>query len=149
MILRAEPIGQPPSRRWVIQNVKKSTVWNGVIFVEDWDNARVYAHPSDACADMAEVLRDFYSGLGAKRTMVVPIEVEVYGPASRSMVATYLYNASILNVQTHEHGNGPGISLVLPTIHWGKIREVKESNLKSAVEDPAVEWGLEDGDENE
>jgi hypothetical protein len=148
MLLRAEPIGHPPSRRWVIQNIKTNTVWDGEKFVDDWAKGRKYAHPSDACEDMAEVLKGFYGKL-EKRTFVVPIEVEVYGPASRSKIARYLYDASILNVQTHEHGNGPGISLVLPTIHWGRIREVKESSLKSDAEAPAVEWGLEDGDEIE
>ncbi len=144
MLLRAQPIGQPPSRRWVIQDIKQNTVWDGEKFVEDWKKGMKYAHPSDACADMHEVLKEFYGKL-KKRTFVVPIEVEVYGAASKSKIARYLYNASVLNLRTHEHGNGPGISLVLPTIHWGKIREIKESAMLPTVEE--IEW--EESDENE
>ncbi len=125
MILRAQPFGQPPSRRWVIQNTYDNNVWDGKEFVEDWGCGRVYAHPSDACADMAEILKDFYGGLG-KRTFVVPVEIEVYGSAKPSEIARYLYQASILNVQTQEYGNGPCECLVLPTIHWGRIREASE-----------------------
>lgn len=126
MILRAEPIGQPPSRRWVVQNTHDDTAWDGEKFVEDWEAARKYAHPSDACGDMADILKDFYSGLGEKRTFIVPVEVEVYGSATRGKIARYLYQSSVLHMRTQEYGNGPCECLVLPTIHWGKIRESKE-----------------------
>ena len=148
MILRAQPIGQPPPRRWVIQNTHNNTVWDGEEFVEDWDSSRKYVHPSDACADMAQVLRDFYGKL-EKRTLVVPVEIEVYGSATPSKIARYLYQASILHMRTHEYGNGPCECLVLPTIHWGKIREIDESVFSPDVENSAVEWGLEDADENQ
>lgn len=126
MILRAEPIGHPPSRRWVIQDTKKNTVWDGAMFVEDWGKGRKYAHPSDACGDMAEILKDFYGGLGEKRTFIVPVEIEVYGSATKSKIARYLYQASVLHMRTQEYGNGPCECLVLPTIHWGRIRDSKE-----------------------
>ncbi|KAA1261038.1 hypothetical protein LF1_35820 [Rubripirellula obstinata] len=146
MLLRAEPIGHPPSRRWIIQDIKKKTVWDGEKFVEDWENGRLYAHPSDACSDMADILKEFYSGLGPKRTLVVPIEIEVYGSAKPSKIARYLYQAAVLNMRTHDYGNGPGECLVLPTIHWGKIREINESALETDVD---FDLGLEGSDEDE
>lgn len=146
MILRAEPIGHPPSRRWVIKDTNKNTVWDGDKFVEDWTGGRKYAHPSDACGDMAEILRDFYGGL-EKRTFVVPVEIEVYGSATKSKVARYLYQASVLHVRTQDYGNGPCECLVLPTIHWGRIRESRESAPLSDTEDPAVESEEPDEDE--
>lgn len=145
MILRAQPIGHPPALRWVIKDTKKNTVWDGEKFVDDWEKGRKYAHPSDACGDMAEVLKEFYGRL-EKRTFVVPVEIEVYGSATKSKIARYLYQASVLNVRTQEYGNGPCECLVLPTIHWGKIREIRESAPSPDAENLAVE--SEESDED-
>lgn len=135
MILRAQPIGHPPARRWIIKNVNDSTTWDGGKFVEDWRGGRKYAHPDDACFDMADILRDFFSGLGKKRTLVVPVEIELYGPATPEEVAQHFYRASILKVSTEEHGNGPGRCLALPAIQWGKIREVSDSSMLPSAKD--------------
>ena len=151
MILTAQPIGVPPSRRYVIQNYRDATAWNGESFVEDWDAARKYATASDACADMGDILRNFYGRLPRKR-YVCPVEIEVYGAASRTKIARYLHQASVLNVRTHEFGNGPGECLVLPTIHFGLLKEIEDvpmlSKVENWAEDERDEFGLEDGDED-
>lgn len=148
MLLRAQPIGKSPSLRWVIQDIKKNTFWDGNMFTKDWTRGVKYAHPSDACGDMQLILKKIYSDLPRHR-YVVPIEIEFYGDRSKETIARYLHQATLLNVQTSQYGNGPGECLVLPTIHWGRIRQVEEFNPLSDIENPAVEWGLENENENE
>jgi hypothetical protein len=41
-------------------------------------------------------------------------------------IAQYLSRGSRLYLDTTEHGNGPGDSLVLPRIEWSRIRPIKE-----------------------
>ena len=146
MILRAQPIGHPPSRRWVILNVKENTVWDGEKFIEDWVRGMKFAHPSDACNDMAQVLKSHYNKL-EKRTFVVPIEVEVYGSATPGKIARYLHSASVLNIRTQDYGNGPNECLVLPIIHWGKIREINESVMAPSNDDIDSDWEESDEDQ--
>ena len=148
MLLRAQAVGEQPSVRFVILNVRNSLMWDGQSFVDDFDLARKYWHPSDACADMQDILREHYGQL-RRRRFVLPVEVEVFGGVSQREIAEYLYRASVLSIRTEEYGNGPAECLVLPTIHWGSIRELKLP-LSKSPENPAVEWGLEDesgGDE--
>ncbi|WP_197441164.1 hypothetical protein [Thalassoglobus neptunius] len=147
--MSAQPIGVPPSRRFVIQNLDDAKVWNGKAFVEDWDEARKYATASDACFDMADIQRDFYGAL-PRRRFVCPVEIEVYGKITRTKLARYLHRATTLNVKTHEYGNGPGETLVLPVIHFGLVREIEDVPMLSKVDnwDEEDEFGLEDDDEN-
>ena len=142
MLLRAQPVGEHPSVRFFIRNVRNNMMWDGHSFVGDFDLARKYWHPSDACADMQDILREHYGQL-RKRRFVVPVEIEVYGSVSQKEIAEYLYRASVLSVRTEEYGNGPAECLVLPVIHWGYIRELKLP-LSKQPDNPAVEWGLED-----
>lgn len=149
--MRAQPVGVPPSRRYVIQNLGDARVFDGETFVEDWDAARRYATASDACADMADILRDFYGKL-PRRRFVCPVEIEVFGNCSRTKIARYLHRASVLNIRTHEYGNGPGECLVLPTIHFGLLKEIEDvpmlSKVENWAEDERDEFGLEDDDED-
>ena len=147
MILRAQPVGEHPSVRFIIIHLRSNQMWDGESFVDDFDQARKYFHPSDACADMQDILKEHYGQL-PRRRFVVPVEIEVYGSVSKKEIAEYLYRASVLNIRTEEHGNGPAECLVLPTIHWGYIRELKLP-LSKQPDNPAVEWGLEDGDEDQ
>ncbi|WP_417737725.1 hypothetical protein [Rosistilla oblonga] len=147
MILRAQPVGEHPSVRFIILNVRNNLMWDGQSFVEDFDQARKYAHPSDACADMQDILREHYGQL-RRRRFVLPVEIEVYGSVSQKEIAEYLYRASVLSIRTEEHGNGPAECLVLPVIHWGYIRELKLP-LSNKPDNPAVEWGLEDENRGE
>ncbi len=143
MILRAQAVGEHPSVRLFILNVRNNLMWDGESFVDDFDLARKYWHPSDACADMQDILREHYGQL-RRRRFVVPVEIEVYGSVSQREIAEYLYRASVLSIRTEEFGNGPAECLVLPTIHWGYIRELKLP-LSRKPDNPAVEWGLENG----
>ncbi len=147
MILRAQPVGEHPSVRFIILNVRNNLMWDGESFVDDFDLARKYAHPNDACADMQDILKEHYGQL-RRRKFVVPVEIEAYGSVSQKEIAEYLYRASVLSVRTEEFGNGPAECLVLPTVHWGYIRELKVP-LSKQPDNPAVEWGLEDDDGGE
>ena len=71
------------------------------------------------------------------------MEIEVYGGVWQKEIAAYLYRASVLSIRMEDYGNGPGECLVLPTIHWGFIRELKVP-MNHKPDNPAVEWGLED-----
>lgn len=150
MILRANNIGPHEHPRFLIQNLHDGFVWTGIGFHCDWTHARLYAHPSDAGADMQEILKDFYGQLPMHR-YVVPVEIEVFGNVSQKDIARYLYRASVLSIRTPEFGNGPGEALVLPVIHWGFIKELKHSVLDpdNKPDNPAAEWGLEDENEDE
>lgn len=148
MILRAQPVGEHPSVRFIILNVRNNLMWDGESFVDDFDLARKFYHPNQACFEMQEILKEHYDQL-RRRRFVVPVEIEAYGSVSQKEIAEYLSRASVLSVRTEEFGNGPAECLVLPTIHWGYIRELKLP-LNSKPDNPAVEWGLEDdngGDE--
>ncbi|GAA4444249.1 hypothetical protein [Novipirellula rosea] len=147
MILRAQAVGEHPSVRFFILNVRNNLMWDGESFVDDFDQARKYWHPSDACADMQDILREHYGQL-RRRRFVVPVEIEVYGSVSPKEIAEYLHRASILSIRSEEFGNGPAECLVLPIIHWGFIKELKLA-LNGKPDDPAVEWGLEDENENQ
>lgn len=146
MLLRAQAVGEQPSVRFVILHLRSNLMWDGESFVDDFDQARKFWHPSDACGEMQDILREHYGQL-RRRRFVVPVEIEVYGSVTPKEVAEYLSRASILSIRTEEYGNGPAECLVLPVIHWGYIRELKLP-LNSKPDKPAVEWGLEDGDED-
>jgi hypothetical protein len=145
MILRADWVGEEPSIRFVIRNLQNDMFWDGESFVDDFDQARMYAHPSDACADMQDILKEHY-GVLRQRRFVVPVEIEVFGNVSKRDIAEYLSRASVLSIRTEEYGNGPEESLVLPVIHWGFIKELKKAALEpgNEPENPAAEWRLED-----
>lgn len=149
MILRAEPIGKQPSLRFVIRNMHDDSLWDGDSFEHDFDQARKYACPSDACAGMQEILKVEYDQLPLQR-YAVPVEIEVFGRVSKRDIAKYLHRASVLCIRTEEYGNGPGESLVLTAIHWGLIKEVKHSVLDKEHKpgNPDSDWGLEKKDED-
>lgn len=143
VILRAMPIGTGPFRRYVIQNMYNNTVWNGHEFVDDWDQAVVYATPSDACGEIQEILREQYGRLPRYRYLC-PVEIEVYGAAPKRRLARYLHQASTLNIKTHEFGNGPRECLVLPVIHWGLMKKIEDEPLLKEV--PIEDWWESDDD---
>ncbi len=143
MILRAQPIGTPPCRRYVIQNLHDNTVWNGHTFIDDWQKGMKYATASSACMDMQDILKTHYDQLPRHR-YVCPVEIEVYGDAPKSKIAKYLHQSSTLNIKTHEFGNGPRECLVLPVVHWGLMKQIEDEPLLKEV--PMEDWWE---DENE
>lgn len=129
MILMAQALNEGLFKRYLILNHNDGYVWDGEKFVEDWDLGMVFASPTDACAVMQQILREFYKGISTfKAKYVVPIEVEVWGNVTQNQVARYMHRASYLNIKTHEHGNGPAESLVMSTIHWARIEKAKEES---------------------
>ena len=88
MILRAQAVGEYPSVRFVIRNLRSNLMWDGESFVDDFDLARKYAHPSDACAEIQNILKDHYGQL-PKRRFVVPVEIKVYGRVKRGVTSMF------------------------------------------------------------
>lgn len=124
LILRAAPeFGPPHARRFAIRNLGSGDYWTGEDFSPDWTHACLYATPSAACFEMQDIMRCLYDEKPLKRYRV-PIELEVYGDVSMTQLARWMYQASFLNVRTHQYGNGPRDSLVLPVVHWGLIEEI-------------------------
>lgn len=125
LILRAVPeFGPPHARRYAIVNLGTKEYFTGDGFSKDWTHARLYATPTSACADMQTILKLVYEDKPLKRYRV-PIEIEVFGDVSKATVARWLSRSTVLNMRTHEFGNGPRDSLVLPVVHWGLIEELQ------------------------
>lgn len=125
LILRAVPeFGPPHARRYAIVNVETGGYFTGAGFSWDQTKARLYHTASSACFQMHDILRVVYGAKPLKR-YEVPIEMEVYGDVGKANVARWLSQSTVLNIRTHEFGNGPGNeSLVLPVVHWGLIQEL-------------------------
>ena len=70
------------------------------------------------------------------------VEIEVYGDTTLTKLARYLHLASVLNVKTHEFGNGPKGCLVMPTIHFGLIKKIPDTPLMANLndQDESEEW---------
>ena len=110
--------------RFVIQD-EKERVWNGQRFGPD--GGALFARHNDAATAAQDILRKSFGGVQSVK-YVVPLFVEVlsHDPVVVSDVAQYLSNSARLYINTPEHGNGPGNSLVLPRIEWHRIEQMKE-----------------------
>lgn len=100
-------------------------VWTGKRF--DSMGKALYANINDAAKDAQKILKSHFESVEPQR-LVVPLFVEVYShdPASVAEIANYLSRSTRLQVDSHDYGNGPGSSLVLPWIEWHRITVVKE-----------------------
>lgn len=96
-------------------------LWNGQEF---GPTGVLYANHNAAAVDAQNILRSHFDG--EPQRYIVPLCIEVYShaePVNVADVAQYLSGASRLYVNTTEHGNGPGDSLVLPWIEWHRIEK--------------------------
>lgn len=107
MLLRAQAAGEQPAIRFVIRNLRRNLMRAGQPLVHDYDQARKYWQPSDACAGMQDILKEHYGQLG-QRCFVVPVEIEVYGSVSQKEITEDRYRASVLSVRTDN-----------PAMEWG------------------------------
>ena len=115
--------GSPDFQRWMVSD-DRDRFWGG----EDFGQTGVlYARHNDAAVDAQNILRGHFGGIQPVR-YVVPLFVESlsHQPVPVAEVTQFLSRASRLYLNTAEHGNGPGDSLVLPWIEWSRIKEVKE-----------------------
>lgn len=104
----------------------KDRLWNGQEF---GPTGVLYARHNDASTAAHDILRSHFDG--EPQRYIVPLYVEVYShaePVPVDEVAKYLSGASRLYVNTTEHGNGPGDSLVLPWIEWHRIEKTGVSS---------------------
>ncbi len=119
-ILSIVPTGTPQFRRFKIAD-DKDRLWTGTAF---GTTGVLYAKHNDAAIDIQNILKGHFTGVEPDR-YVVPLFVEVYShePVPVAFVAKHLSVASRLYLNTPEHGNGPGSSLILPRIEWHRIKE--------------------------
>lgn len=118
-------VGSEDFQRYLIED-QADRVWTGERF--DSQGAALFARHNDAAVESQNILKANFKGCEPQR-FVVPLYVEVLnhaGPVPVAEIAQYLSNGARLYIDTTEHGNGPGDSLVLPRIEWHRIKQIKE-----------------------
>lgn len=125
-ILKAVPaFGAEDAVRYAIQNLVNDQIWTGKEFSPDWSQARLYAAPNDACLDMRKIMIRA-SDHKPLTVYEAPTRIEVFGDVEMRRVQQFLSRAALLRVRTSECGNGPGSSLVIPSVHWAEMRKKSE-----------------------
>ncbi|KAA5538575.1 hypothetical protein FYK55_27185 [Roseiconus nitratireducens] len=143
MLLRAQAFGKDPFRRFLILRIDDRKLWDGESFTDEFDSARKFHTPSDACFAIQDILKEHYKDL-PQRHYVVPVEISVQGNVTEKEIAEYLFRASVLSIRTEEFGNGPKDSYVAPIIHWGYLKAT-DGPVNKDSENP-VNWGLDQDD---
>ena len=123
-VLRVMQIGSDEFKRFLIEDQKSQKVWNGERF-STLHKPTIYADPNAAATEVQNILRKNFEGVEPQR-YVVPVCIEVlsHEPVPVAQVAQYLSRVSRLFLNTTDHGNGPGDSLVLPRIEWHRIEQI-------------------------
>ena len=121
-ILRVVQVGNDDFYRYQIAD-EQQQLWNGEQFQPE--RGILYADHNVACTDVQSILRKNFEGVKAVK-YVVPLTIEVFSnePVTMNDVAMYLSKASRLFLNTTDHGNGPGSSLILPQIEWHRIKQI-------------------------
>lgn len=119
-ILSIVSTGTPDFRRYKIAD-DKHRLWTGNEFGH---GAMLFAHHNQAAIEVQSILKGHFEGVEPVRYMA-PVIIEVYSHEALpvAVVAKHLSRASRLYLNTPEHGNGPGSSLILPRIEWHRIKE--------------------------
>lgn len=120
-ILRVVQAGNGEFNRYQIED-EQQHLWNGQQFHSE--KGVLYADHNVACTDVQSILKKNFEAVKAVK-YVVPLTIEVFSnePVPVNDVAMYLSRASRLFLNTTDHGNGPGSSLVLPQIEWHRIKQ--------------------------
>ena len=121
-ILRVVQVGNDDFNRYHIAN-EQEQLWNGQQFQPD--RGILYADHNVACTDVQSILKKNFEAVKAVK-YIVPLTIEVFSnePVPVNDVAMYLSRASRLFLNTTDHGNGPGSSLILPQIEWHRIKQI-------------------------
>lgn len=98
--------------------------WNGSNWIEDREQALVYADVDLALHDMQKFRVQEY-GLLKKQTFTIPLKVYVHGnsPVDYDELQSWIKKALGLYADTKVHGNGPGDSLVIAMLDIGQLSE--------------------------
>ena len=118
-------VGSEQFQRYLIED-QADRVWTGERF--ESGGGALFAKHNDAATEAQNILKRSFDGVEPQR-FVVPLYVEVLnhaGPMPVADIAEYLSRGSRLYLDTREHGNGPGDSLVLPWIEWHRIKKIEE-----------------------
>ena len=121
-ILRVVQVGNEDFNRYHIAN-EQEQLWNGQQFQPE--RGILYADLNVASTDVQSILKKNFEGVKPVK-YVVPLTIEVFSnePVPVNDVAMYLSRASRLFLNTTDHGNGPGSSLILPQIEWHRIKQI-------------------------
>ena len=123
-VLRVMQIGSDEFKRFLIEDQKSQKVWTGDRF-STLHKPTIYADHNAAATEVQNILKKTFVGVEPQR-YVVPVCIEVFSHSEVPMnnVAMYLSRVSQLVLNTTDHGNGPGSSLVLPRIEWHRIEKI-------------------------
>lgn len=105
-ILKAVPaFGTENAVRYAIQNLVNDQVWTGNCFSHDWNRARLYAQPNDACLDMREIMISAYEHQPLT-VYEAPTCIEVFGEVEMRHLQHWLSRAAVLRIRNSEYGTG-------------------------------------------
>lgn len=123
-ILHVVQVGNNDFHRYQITDEQEHR-WDGEQF--NSENGVLFADHNVAATEVQEILKKNFEGVKAVK-YVVPLYVEVFSnePVHLNDVAEYLSKASRLYLNTTDHTNGPNNSLVLSSIEWNGIKQMKE-----------------------
>jgi hypothetical protein len=121
-ILSVVRTGSPEFERYLIED-DQCRLWTGEEF---GDAGILYAARNHAIGDVHSILKSHFDTPPVRYE--APVVIEVYGDVPVEKVALYLSQASRLHLATSKFGNGPGSSLVLPTIEWSGIKPLERSD---------------------
>jgi len=98
--------------------------WNGSIWIEEKEQALVYADVDLALHDM-QMFRVADFGLSQKQTFTIPLKVYVHcnSPVELDELQAWIKKALGLYADAKTHGDGPGDSLVIAMLDIGKLSE--------------------------
>lgn len=117
-----------PFARFVIEDQATGQTWTGEQFGPE--NPAMYANINKAAMDANQILKDQFNGDEPVEPVkyCVPLFVEVYSrrPVEIAEVADYLSKAAVFSINTTQNGNGPKGQLVVTTIPWHRIEQIKE-----------------------
>jgi len=111
--------------RYLIRD-ERGLYWTGRGFSKDKGKAVAYADPQVIIRDMGRILRRRCKGL-IRHRLVVPVTIDVYSEGAidlegmREFLSRNCYVA-MSRIGTDE---GPGDSVVLPSVDWKKLRMMR------------------------
>ncbi len=124
--LVAVPFIESQWLRWIIQD-ERGRYWTGRGFAKNQRKALTYADSLVVTQDMRRILRKRCKGLTRYR-LVVPVTIDVYtdGAIDQEKMGWFLSQNCFVSMSRLGTGEGPGESVVLPSVDWKKLKMMKD-----------------------
>ncbi len=111
--------------RYLIKD-ERGLYWSGRGFAKDKRRALTYADPLVVTRDMRRVLRRRCKGL-IRHRLVVPVTIDVYADSEIDLdeMRCFLSQNCFVGMSHLGTDQGPGESVVLPSVDWEKLRMMR------------------------